>query len=443
MPPTDSSSTKVQFPGSLGASLAARLDLPVAAPRAFAVFAHCFTCSKESKAAAYIARALTGAGFGVLRFDFTGLGGSGGDFGNTDFSSNIADLVAACDWLRAEHQAPAVIIGHSLGGAAALAAVEHVPECRAVATIGAPFDPEHVREQFRADLDLIEREGEAQVRIAGRPFRITRGFIDDLAGQPQRERLRRLRKPLLVMHSPIDDVVGIDNARRIFDAAMHPKSFVSLDDADHLLVRESDSAYAAGVLVAWAARYLQGAQATTSTKVQGAQATTSTKGAPATPSVQVVPSSSPVPAGIVRVVESGRGRFANEVHTAHHALLADEPAALGGTDHGMSPYELLQAALGACTAMTIRMVADRRKLALERVEVDLHHEKMHATDCEDCESREGRIDRIEREIRLIGTLSQAERDGLLAIADKCPVHRTLHSEVSVVTRLAAPAADKS
>ncbi|MEZ5738460.1 MAG: bifunctional alpha/beta hydrolase/OsmC family protein [Burkholderiaceae bacterium] len=406
------SSQRIEFPGSQGVALAARLDLPDNAPRRFAVFAHCFTCSKESKAAAYISRALAEQGFGVLRFDFTGLGGSGGDFGNTNFTSNIDDLLAAADWLGREHGAPALLIGHSLGGAAVLAAASGIAACEAVVTLGAPFDPGHVRDQFAGSLEVIERDGESEVKLAGRPFRITRQFVDDLGSQPQQQRIHDLGRALLVLHSPIDRIVGIDNARRIFEAALHPKSFVSLDDADHLLTREADARYAAQVIGAWASRYV-------------GELPTAAHDAAAPP-----------PEGFVRVRERGTGLFANTVTARSHHLLADEPEAVGGTDLGMTPYELLQAGLGTCTAMTIRMVAQRRKWPLERVTVDLHHEKIHATDCDSCETAEGRIDRIDRVIHLEGDLSSEQREALLAIADKCPVHKTLHAEVQIRSTLA-------
>jgi len=247
---------RFDFPGSLDATLSGRLDTPDAAVRGWALFAHCFTCSKDSKAAAYVARSLAQAGFGVLRFDFTGLGGSGGDFAHTHFSSNVDDLVAAADALRRRHGAPSLLIGHSLGGAAVLAAAHRVPEATAVVTIGAPFDPAHVTRQFGDGLRLIEAEGQASLQLGGRPFTIRREFLDDLAGQPQAERIRGLRRPLLVLHAPQDDVVGIDSARRIFEAALHPKSFVALDGASHLLDRAEDARFAADLIAVWAARYL-------------------------------------------------------------------------------------------------------------------------------------------------------------------------------------------
>lgn len=249
-------SQRIEFPGSQGSTLAGRLDTPDSPPRAWAIFAHCFTCSKDSKAAAFIARALAEAGFGVLRFDFTGLGDSGGDFANTHFSSNVGDLVYAADWLRSEHGAPSLLIGHSLGGAAVLAAAHRIPDCVAVATLGAPFDPAHVTHQFGDGLELIQTQGQATVKLAGRPFTIKKEFLDDLTGQKQTDRIRTLGRPLLVLHSPLDATVSIENAHQVFEAAKHPKSLISLDGADHLLTRLSDARFAASMIAAWASRYL-------------------------------------------------------------------------------------------------------------------------------------------------------------------------------------------
>jgi putative redox protein len=401
---------RIEFPGSQGEMLAGRLDTPETAPRAWALFAHCFTCSKDGKAAAYIARALAEAGFGVLRFDFTGLGGSGGDFANTHFSSNVGDLVAAADWLRRHHGPPALLVGHSLGGAAVLAAADRVADCRALATLGAPFEPSHVTRQFADGLKLIEEEGQATVQLAGRPFTIRREFVADLAGQAQASRIRELRRPLLVLHSPLDQVVSVESARQIFEAARHPKSFVSLDSASHLLDNAADARYAAGVIAAWAQRYLP--QAT-----EVAEATAAD--------------------GSVHVVERGTGAFTVAISAGHHTWLGDEPASLGGDDLGPSPYDMLTAALGACTAMTVRMYARQKNWPLANVRVVLRHSKIHAADCAACETREGKVDRIERVIELEGSLDDSQRQRLLEIADKCPVHRTLHSEVEVVTRSAA------
>lgn len=407
-------SIRAEFTGSQGGTLAARLDTPDTEPRAWAVFAHCFTCSKDTKAASYIARALAASGFGVLRFDFTGLGGSEGDFSNTHFSSNVDDLVAAADWLRTQHGIPALLVGHSLGGAAVLAAAHRIADARAVVTLGAPFDPVYVTHQFGDDLTVIAEQGQATVTLAGRPFTIKRAFLDDLGGQAQGERIRQLRRPLLVMHAPQDRVVSIDNAAAIFKAALHPKSFVSLDGADHLLNREEDARFAADVIAAWASRYLPAA-ATTSAADPDPQAETE--------------------AGWVEVAETGSGTFTSEVQAGAHRWLVDEPVSVGGDDAGPNPYDLLNAALGACTAMTLRMYARQKSLPLDRVRVRMRHSKIHASDCENCETTSGRIDRIEREIELEGSLDEAQRRRLLEIADKCPVHRTLHGEVDVATRM--------
>ncbi len=403
-------SQKIEFPGSSGALLAARLDLPDAPARAFALFAHCFTCSKDTKAATYITKALVEADIAVLRFDFTGLGSSEGDFSNTNFSSNIEDLVAAAGWLRAHHAAPAILVGHSLGGAAVLAAAERIPEALALATVGAPFDPAHVAKQFGAAAGAIAQSGSAQVSPAGRAFTIRKKFLDDITSQSPAARIGKLKRALLVFHSPTDATVDIHNAQEIYLAAKHPKSFVSLDHADHLLTRAEDGLYVGHVLAAWARRYLP--MQAGLTRVQAG-----------------------VPAGVVAVEEAGIGKFTNTVKTATRTIYADEPPSVGGNDRGLSPYELLSSALGACTSMTLRMYADLKKLPLERVRVEVTHNKVHATDCAECETREGKIDRFERVVTLSGALDDAQRAKLLEIADKCPVHRTLHAEVLVVTRL--------
>ena len=398
----------VSFPGASGATLAARLEAPTDRPRAYALFAHCFTCSKDSKAATYISAALAGRGIAVLRFDFTGLGGSEGDFANTNFSSNIGDLVAAAAFLRKTYHAPAILIGHSLGGTAMLAAAEKIPETLAVATIGSPYGPDHVLRLLKNSLGAIQAEGEALVDIAGREFRIKKQFLDDIGGRKLGDTVARLGRALMVMHSPRDTIVDIDNATKIFMAAKHPKSFVSLDPADHLLSRREDAFYAGQLLAAWAERYLE-----------------------------VRPNEIPAPPpGKVLVRETREGKFTNQVFAGRHVIRADEPVAAGGLDSGLSPYDLLCAALGACTAMTLRSYADLKGIPLERVSVELKHEKIHAIDCAECETKEGKIDRIERLIGLEGTLDRAQRDKLLEIANKCPVHRTLHSEVLIPTRLA-------
>jgi uncharacterized OsmC-like protein/alpha/beta superfamily hydrolase len=403
-------STPVRFPGASGALLAARLDVPSAqAPRAFALFAHCFTCSKDTKATTLIAEALADAGLATLRFDFTGLGGSEGEFANTDFSSNVADLVAAARWLETHHRAPALLVGHSLGGAAVLAAAAQIPSATAVATINAPSDPAHLGKLLAGHEDEIRAKGAAEVNLAGRTFTIRREFLDDIAAQKIVQAVAGLKRALLVMHAPADATVSVDHASAIFIAAKHPKSFVSLDTADHLLTRREDARYAAAVLAAWASRYLPAADVT---------------------------QPAPAPREVVQVTETRQGKFQQQVTIGTHRLLADEPVAAGGLDSGPTPYDLLLAGLGACTAMTLRLYADAKGLPLARVAVALTHAKTHATDCAECETREGKIDRIERVLTLEGDLDDAGRAKLLDIADKCPVHRTLHSEVWVTTRLA-------
>ncbi len=404
-------SERFEFPGSQGHRLAARLDLPGGAPRAYALFAHCFTCGKDIAAASRIARALTLQGIAVLRFDFTGLGSSEGEFGNTDFTSNIGDLLAAAAHLREARKAPELLVGHSLGGAAVLAAAREVPEVRAVATIGAPADPGHVLHLFGDRLGDLEEQGQVTVTLAGRTFSIDRRFVEDIRGQTQRDRIATMKKALIVFHAPFDEVVGVDNASEIFLAARHPKSFVSLDSADHLLTRRADAEYVANVLAAWATRYLSvgGVAATTVEPVEGA----------------------------VVVEETGEGRFQQAIAVGPHRLLADEPERYGGTDTGSSPYDLVLAGLGACTSMTVRMYAERQQWPLQRVRVVLRHDKVHAQDCETCEAKTVKIDHISRDISFSGDLDAAQRAKLLEIADKCPVHRTLHAEVNVATREAS------
>ncbi|MBI1988654.1 MAG: alpha/beta fold hydrolase, partial [Betaproteobacteria bacterium] len=402
------SSQKITFIGANGAELAARLDLPLGGARAYAIFAHCFTCSKDTKAATYLSAALAEQGIATLRFDFTGLGGSGGDFANTNFSSNVADLVAAADYLRANHGTPEILIGHSLGGAAVLAAAPKIADARAVATINAPFDPAHVLHMMAAARPEIELAGEAEVTLGGRPFRIKKQFIEDLEQQRVTEEIKRMKKALLVMHAPLDVIVNIDNAAQIFLAARHPKSFVSLDGADHLLSRREDAMYAGSVLAAWAARYI-------------ARPLSGDADAP-----RAAP-------GEVIVAEAGTGKFEQTISAGRHRLRADEPVAAGGADNGPSPYDLLLAGLGACTSMTIRMYAAQKQWPLAGLSVKLTHAKVYAEDCAGCDTKAGKIDRIEREITIEGDLDGAQREKLLEIANKCPVHRTLNSEVWIPT----------
>jgi len=397
---------RITFTGSQDAALAARLDMPLGPVGAYALFAHCFTCSKDIFAASRIAAGLTRHGVAVLRFDFTGLGASEGEFANTNFSSNVADLVLAAGFLRENFGPPSLLVGHSLGGAAVLAAAGDIAEAKAVVTIGAPADAEHVIDNFKAQLADIERTGAAEVSLAGRSFTIRKQFLDDVRGRTLADKIAGLRRALLVMHAPRDETVGIDNASRIFTAARHPKSFVSLDTADHLLSRRADAEYAADIIAAWASRFLGEPAEQTATKP-----------------------------GVVTVSETGEGKFQQRVLSGRHALAADEPDEAGGLDSGPSPYDYLAIALGACTSMTLRLYAEHKKLPLEHVEVEVAHAKVHAKDCAECDEREGRVDRFERRISLTGDLSEEERKRLLEIADKCPVHRTLAQSSVIVTQL--------
>src|SRR3954467_14586213 len=400
---------RFQFAGSEGHQLAATLDLPEGTPLAYALFAHCFTCGKDVLAAKRIAVALAAKGIAVLRFDFTGLGSSEGDFANSTFSSNVADLVRAADHLRETRKAPAILIGHSLGGSAVLAAAGQIPEAVAIVTIAAPSDPGHVTGLFADRVDDIRKHGKVEVSLAGRPFQIKREFLDDIAEHNLMDHIKRLHKALLIMHSPTDDTVGIDNATRIFMAARHPKSFVSLAGADHLLSGKRDGMYAADVIAAWAERYVDAAA----------------------PDAVIDPGEQPRD---VVVRETGNSKFQQTVSIGPHRLLADEPLAAGGQDTGPGPYDFLLAGLGACTSMTMRLYADRKSLSLERVTVTLKHGKIHAEDCAECETKTGMLDQIERTIAMEGALDGEQRQKLMEIADKCPVHRTLTSEIHIVPR---------
>jgi uncharacterized OsmC-like protein/alpha-beta hydrolase superfamily lysophospholipase len=402
---------RFQFTGVGGHQLAASLDLPEREPLVYALFAHCFTCGKDVLAAKRIAVALAAKGIAVLRFDFTGLGSSEGDFANSTFSSNVADLVRAADHLREARKAPAILIGHSLGGAAILAAAEQIPEARAVVTIAAPSDPAHVTGLFMDRIDDIRTHGKVEVSLAGRPFHISSEFLDDIAEHGLMAHIAKLHKALLIMHSPTDDIVSIDNATRIFVAAKHPKSFVSLAGADHLLTGKRDAAYVADVIAAWAERYLDPALS------------------------EQVADLGEAPRMVV-VSETRDSKFQQTVSIGPHRMLADEPIAAGGEDSGPGPYDFVLAGLGACTSMTMRLYADRKSLPLERVTVTLRHSKIYAEDCAECETKAGMLDQIDRVIAMEGNLDAEQRQKLMEIADKCPVHRTLTSEVHIVTQAA-------
>ncbi|MEL6675124.1 MAG: bifunctional alpha/beta hydrolase/OsmC family protein [Bacteroidota bacterium] len=389
-----------------GLALSAIIDFPVGEkPRAFAIFAHCFTCGKNLKGERNISLAMTQEGLAVFRFDFTGIGESEGEFSDTNFSTNVQDIVDAANYLAEHYKAPQLIVGHSLGGAAVLYAASFIPSLRAVATIAAPASPDHVQHLFGAMQQRINTEGEAQVMIAGRPFTIRKHFLEDIKGVDLAEKIQELKKPLLVMHSPQDQVVEIENAKKIYLEAWHPKSFLSLDGADHLLLRKADSRYAGNMIANWASRYLEEEE------------------------------KEPLLTDKQAVVRTGPGSYTTEIRTGKHNLLADEPERVGGDDLGPSPYDLLLASLGTCTSMTLRMYADRKKWPLQEVRVHLEHYKDYPEDAGHMDDPKSKLDHIEREVELEGPLDEEQRARLLEIADRCPVHRTLHSEIVVKTKL--------
>ena len=396
---------KFDFKNEQGEALSGRLELPKGKFKALALFAHCFTCSKDIIASSVIAKKLTEQGIGVLRFDFTGLGNSEGDFSNTNFSSNVSDLISAYNSLKTQFQTPKILIGHSLGGAAVLKAAIQLPEVKAVVTVGAPSSVKHIAHLFKDNMETINSHGEAEVSLAGRPFLIKKQFIDDIQEAAVLDCVRDLRKALLVLHSPVDNTVSIDHAAKIFQAAKHPKSFISLDNTDHLLMKRSDAAYAARTIGAWVSRYIGDNNTTTKTR-------------------QVKPEE-------VLVVSRTNNKFTHDVYTEQHHLVADEPVSVSGDDLGMSPYHLLLSALGSCTSMTMKMYADRKGIILDKIEVSLKHKKIHAVDCAECETKSGKIDEITKTIRLSGDLTDEQRFRLYEIAERCPVNRSLQSEVSI------------
>ena len=404
-------SEKITFIGHSGADLAARFDTPNGPILATAIFAHCFTCSKDILAAKRISQRLTLAGIAVLRFDFTGLGHSGGEFANTHFTSNVADLRFAADHLAKSGHPVDLLIGHSLGGAAVLKVAGDIESVKAVVTLGAPADASHVANNFSSHLAEIKKNGSAEVSLAGRPFTIKQQFIDDISSAELLPAVKSMHKALLVLHAPLDQTVSIDNAAEIFVAAKHPKSFVTLDNADHLITRAEDAEYAADVIATWAARYLDLPK-------------------PAAPIG--------APEGIVRVNEVDPNGFRQDIAAGpNNHVIADELFSYGGTDMGLTPYQLVSAGLGACTSMTIRMYARRKKWPLDHVSVDVTHDKIHATDCAHCHTETGKVDQFRRIITLQGDLDDDQLSRLMAIADKCPVHRTLEAEIDIVTEMAA------
>ena len=409
------SSRELRFP-SHDHILSGRLELPEDPPVAVALFAHCFTCGKDIAAASRISRALTMEGIAVLRFDFTGLGNSDGDFANTNFSSNVDDLIAAADFLRRDLEAPSLLVGHSLGGAAVLAAAQRIPEAVAVVTIGAPSKAAHVEHLFGDHIETIEQEGSAEVLLGQRKFRIARQFLEDI--RTQETKLRQLNRALLIMHSPIDELVSIDEAAKIYNAAKHPKSFISLDSADHLLTRKTDANYVARSIAAWVSRYL--------------------------PERKNVPNNTPdiQPKQGQARAESVGNNFLNRISAGTHQLLADEPPKVGGENQGPSPYEFLLAGLAACTSMTVRMYANRKGWPLEKIDVVAEHERVEGVPPTGTIAHNGRYERVTRRIQFHGPLDTPQIEKLLEIADRCPVHRTLESKPEIRTILVKPTSQR-
>lgn len=394
---------KVSFKNSDGQALSGRLDFPlIGKPKAYVLFAHCFTCSKNLKSVDHISNAFTLQGMAVLRFDFTGLGQSKGEFADTNFSSNLSDLKDAYSFLEKYYEAPQIMVGHSLGGAAVLHVSGELKNVKAVATIGAPSTSDHVAHLLENGKKELEEKGEADVNIGGRTFKMKKQFLDDLEEKKGESVIKNLKRSLLVIHSPQDKIVGIENAQEIYVEAMHPKSFVSLDGSDHLMTKEADARYAGSIISSWSSRYI---------KVQEQEE---------------------APEGEVWTRVGAKG-FTTEVIAGRHQMIADEPPSVGGADEGPTPYGYLLSGLGACTAMTLRMYADHKKIDLQEVEVKLTHDKIHQQDGENSESSKGKIDQIKRKIKLIGDLTDEQRKRLIEIADRCPVHKTLEGKPEILT----------
>ena len=406
---------KFEFTNRDGHKLSGRLELPDGSPRSYAIFAHCFTCSKNVKAATQVSRRLAELGIAVLRFDFTGLGNSEGDFANSDFSSNVDDLVDAAAALKERMTSPSLLIGHSLGGAAVLMAAARIESVRAIATIGAPSEPEHVENLINITKTQENEDGSATINLGGRELVISSRFVEDLKNNQMSEILPKLGKPIMIFHSPIDAVVSIDNARKLYELAKHPKSFVSLDGADHMLNEPGDAAFVANTLSAWASRYLL-------TELDSNESDSQSK----------MPAK--VDEGVV-IVREQNGSLTQMIRTENHEFYADEPARVGGADLGPNPYEFLLVALGACTSMTLRMYARHKGLQLDSIEIRLQHSRIHAEDCESCETRKGMIDRIDKTILVGGDLTADQVKRLGEIADRCPVHRTITNEKQIETNI--------
>lgn len=402
-------SERLQILNSKGLKLQSFLELPAnQKPNYFAVFAHCFTCSSTLSAVKHISRALTTHGFGVLRFDFTGLGRSEGDFSDSHFSANVQDLISVNAYLKENFEAPSLFVGHSLGGAAVLVAASKLENVKAVATIGAPSTVDHVKHLFSHRLDEVKEKGKIEVNIGGRPFNIDEDFVSDFDKTDLPSIVKSLRKPLLILHSPIDTIVGIKNAEDLYVNAHHPKSFISLDQADHLLSDSQDSSYVGNVIGSWVDRYFESKE----------NEMLDAKGE------QLV--------GHLNLVEDN---FTTSIQTRHHSFLADEPASVGGDDFGPSPYEYLNASLAACTVMTLKMYAERKKWDLQEVFVYISYSKKHSEELGLDIEKPGHLDYITKKLKFVGNLDQTQKERLKEIASRCPVHKTLLTDTLIDTEI--------
>ena len=401
---------RLEIENRKGLKLQAYLELPAnQKPNHFAIFAHCFSCNSNFNAVKNISRSLSNHGFGVLRFDFTGLGRSEGEFAESHFSANVEDLLDVSAFLEKNYKAPSLLVGHSLGGAAVIVAASKLENVKAVATVGAPATVGHVTHLFSHGIDDIPEKGEVEVKIGGRPFKINQEFVNDFSKTDLPEIIKDLRKPLLVMHAPFDKVVGIENAHEIYHNAIHPKSFVSLDDADHLLSRPKDSIYVGKMIGTWVERYFE----------QEENKMISTEGE------QLV--------GHLNLLEDN---FTTSIQTKKHSFIADEPESVGGEDFGPSPYDFLSAGLAACTVMTLKMYAERKKWDLQEVFVYITYSKKHSDDLDIAVDTPTRFDHLKKKLKFIGNLDEKQRQRLKEIAAKCPVHKTLQSKIIIETELA-------
>ena len=401
--------TKLEITNKKGLKLQAYLELPAnQKPNNFAIFAHCFSCNSNFKATKNISRSLTNHGFGVLRFDFTGLGKSEGEFADSHFSANVEDLIDVHNYLETHYKAPSLLIGHSLGGAAVIVAASKLKNIKAVATVGAPATVGHVTHLFSHEPEDISEKGAIEVNIGGRPFKINEDFVADFSKTDLPKIIKELRKPILVMHAPFDKIVGIENAHEMYHNAHHPKSFVSLDAADHLLTKSSDSIYVGNMIGAWAKRYFEPEQ-NNMISSEGEQ--------------------------LVAHLNILEDNFTTSIQTKKHSFIADEPENVGGDDFGPSPYDFLSAGLAACTVMTLKLYAERKKWDLQEVFVYITYSKKHRDDLDIDADKPTRFDHLQKKLKFIGNLDEKQKQRLKEIAAKCPVHKTLQSKIIIETEI--------